>query len=70
MKALALFLWMLFGHEAPEKGREAPEEDGATAKEKRVISGVPWPMVCHFIVRVIDGPADTAVVVSKRDCPY
>ena len=63
MKAFALLLLMLFG-------REAPDEERATAQEKRSISGVPWPMVCNFIVRVIDGPADTAVVVAKRDCPY
>ncbi len=68
VKALALLLWFLmFGRFAP-----AEEEHGRTEKksmsEKRSVQ-VPWPMVCNFIVRIIDGPANTAVVVAKRDCP-
>lgn len=62
VKAIALFLWMMLF------GRGAPEEERAAMQEKRSVQ-VPWPMVCNFIVRVIDGPADTAVVVAKRDCP-
>lgn len=62
VKAIALFLWMMLFD------RGALEDERESMQEKRSLQ-VPWPMVCHFIVRVIDGPGDTAVVVAKRDCP-
>ncbi len=48
---------------------DAADEHQRQPKKLAHTSSVPWPMVCNFIVRVVDGPAGTVVVVAKRDCP-
>lgn len=55
--------------EDEDEGEEERAKANERTKKSRRALPVPWPMVCHFIVRVIDGPGDTAVVVAKRDCP-
>lgn len=65
-------LWMLLFGNDDERAKQTKATTHVTAQSTASAQQalpVPWPMVCKFIVRVIDGPADTAIVVAKRDCP-
>lgn len=69
VKAIAMLLWfMMFGRFVPPEEEQGRGQEKKSMQEKKAVQ-VPWPMICNFIVRVIDGPGDTAVVVAKRDCP-